>query len=45
VLYITAWFDHLDFAGLERERVVKAPFSRAELTGAIDAVLRGDPGP
>src|SRR5438094_270726 len=44
VLYITAWFDHPNFAELKTEPIVKEPFSRAELTRAIDAVLRGDPG-
>jgi DNA-binding response OmpR family regulator len=43
VLYITAWFDHPDFAELKGEPIVKEPFSPAELTRAIDAVLGGDP--
>jgi DNA-binding response OmpR family regulator len=43
VLYITAWFDHPDFAELKGEPIVREPFSPAELTRAIDAVLRSDP--
>ncbi len=45
VLYITGWFDHPDFAQLKGETVMREPFSRDELTRAIDAVLHGDPTP
>ena len=44
VLYITGWFDHADFAELKGVPIVKEPFTRDELTRAIDAVLCGGPG-
>ena len=44
VLFVTGWFDHPHFAGLEDEPIVKAPFSRKELARAIDAVVRGERG-
>jgi DNA-binding response OmpR family regulator len=39
VVYISGWFDHPDFAGMKGGSILKEPFSRQELTRAIDAVL------
>lgn len=43
VLYMSGWYDHPEFPGLEGERMLQKPFSLETLTSAIAAVLqRGD---
>jgi two-component system OmpR family response regulator len=43
VLYVTGWHGHPDLPDLDGETVVREPFSRDELIGAIAAVLREPP--
>lgn len=39
VVYVSGWFDHPDFIGLEGGSILKEPFSRVELMDAIEAVV------
>jgi DNA-binding response OmpR family regulator len=39
VVYVSGWFDHPDFAGLNGGSILKEPFSSEELTRVIDAAV------
>jgi two-component system cell cycle sensor histidine kinase/response regulator CckA len=40
VLYMSGWFDHPEFPELDGETVLRKPFSRRELAGAVAEKVR-----